>query len=64
LFDYNKDFSKAKIKHTLIIEELVIPKEYMNNPALARVNAKRKGKIKRIIDLDGKTFEKEIKFEA
>ena len=64
LFDYNKDFSKAKIKHTLIIEELVIPKEYMNNPALARVNAKRKGKIKRIIDLDGKTFEKELKFEA
>src|SRR3989344_75736 len=64
LFDYDKGFTKAKIKHTLIIEELVVPKEYANNPALARVNAKRKGKIKRIVDIDGDTFEKEIKFEA
>lgn len=64
LFDYNKDFSKAKIKHTFIIEELVVPKEYANNPALARVKARRKGKIKRITDVDGTTFEKEIKFEV
>ena len=64
LFDYDKNFTKAKIKHTLFIEELVVPKEYANNPALARVNAKRKGKIKRIVDIDGTTFEKEIKFEA
>ncbi|MBS3146165.1 hypothetical protein J4471_00530 [Candidatus Woesearchaeota archaeon] len=64
LFDYDKDFSKVKIKHTFIIEELVIPKEFANDPAKARVNAKRKGKIKRFIEVDGITFEKEIKFEA
>lgn len=64
LFDYGKDFLKAKIKHTFIIEELVVPREYANDPALARVKAKRKGKIKRIIDIDGSASEKEIKFEA
>lgn len=64
LFDYSKDFSKAKINHTFKIEELVVPKEYMNNPTLARIKAKRKGKIKRFVEVDGNIFEKEINFEA
>ena len=64
LFDYDKDFSKAKVKHTFIIEELVVPKEYANDPALARVKAKRKGKIKRFVEVDGNSYEQEIKFEA
>src|SRR3989338_6130226 len=60
----DKNFYKAKVKHTFIIEELVVPKEYANDPALARVKAKRKGKIKRFVEVDGNSYEQEIKFEA
>ena len=59
LFDVHQDFKEAKIKHTYIIEEIIIPKEYKNNFQLARLNAKRKGKIIREIILNGKKIIKE-----
>jgi len=59
-----KDFSNAKIKHLFIIKELIVPKEYENDYAQARTMAKRKGILKRIIELDGKIIEKETEFTA
>ncbi|MEM4244815.1 MAG: hypothetical protein QXR60_01240 [Candidatus Nanoarchaeia archaeon] len=59
-----KEFSNAKIRHTFMINELIVPKEYENDYAKARIMAKRKGKIKRIIELDRKKIEKEAEFTA
>ena len=44
-FEYatGKNFKEAKIKHMLNIKEIEIPKEYLNDPAKARVNGIRKG---------------------
>ncbi len=50
-------FAKSKsidIDITFIIEGAEIPKEYQNDFALARLHAKKKGQIKRVIILDGK----------
>ncbi len=63
-FGIEADFSEAKIKHALSITDIEVPEQYKNDPAQARVQAIRKGTIKRIIDLDGKVTEKEIKFAA
>lgn len=57
-FDIKKDFSKAFIKHKFEINEIVVPKEYENDFAKARLNAKRKGKLTRTLDVDGKIEEK------
>ncbi len=59
-----KDFRKALIKHIFVINELVVPKEYEDDYTKARIMAKRKGKIRRIIEIDGKIIEKEAWFEA
>jgi hypothetical protein len=59
-----KDFKKAIIKHVFIINELLVPKEYENDYSQARVMAKRKGKLKRTIEFDGKKIEKEAEFVA
>ncbi len=63
-FDIENDFKKLKIRHTFLINELVIDEKDKNDPALARVNAKRKGKIERFIDIDGNLSKKEINFSA
>ena len=60
VFDYEKDFKKLKIKHTFIINDLVIDDKDKNDFALARINAKRKGKIERFIDNDGEIIKKEF----
>lgn len=63
-FDINEGFKKVFIKHTYEISELIVPKEYENDFALARKHAKRKGIIKRIINLEGKQTIKEKDFVA
>ncbi|MAG47786.1 hypothetical protein CL617_04225 [archaeon] len=63
LFDTDEDFKDAEITHTFIIEEIVVPKEYENNPEEARLNAKRKGKLIRKIILDDKETVKEKEIE-
>ncbi len=65
LFDIKVDnFKDISIKHTYVIDEIIIPDEFKNNPEEARLNAKRKGRIIRKIDIDGKTEEKEIELLA
>lgn len=63
-FDVNIPYKKLFIMHTYEIEELVIPEEYKNSFSLARIHAKRKGKLIRKILVDGKQIEKNILFEA
>ncbi len=65
LFDINIDnFKDISIKHTYVIDDIIIPDEFKNNPEQARLNAKRKGRIIRKIGIDGKTEEKEIELLA
>jgi hypothetical protein len=63
-YDVDKDFKKLFIKHTILVKEIIIPDEYKNDFLKARLNARRKGKIIRYIDIDGKTEEKEFDFEV
>jgi hypothetical protein len=60
----NKDYKKVFIKHTFDIEDLEIPKEYMNDFAKARLFAIRKGKLIRQISIDGEQVKKEYKLEV
>lgn len=64
LFDHADQCKKVMISHTFTITDIIIPDEYKNNFELARVHAKRKGTIKRILDIDGQQSEKEIDFMA
>ena len=60
VFDLNiENFSNIKIRHRYIIDEFHIPEGYKNNPGLARINAKRIGKILRFIEVDGNKTEME-----
>lgn len=52
------------ITHTYIIKELAIPEKYKNDYAAARVQAKRKGVMKRTINAGGKTATIEHEFSA
>ncbi len=63
-FDVEDNFKKLKIKHTFIINDFVIDEKDKSDPALARINAKRKGIIERYLDIDGKQIKKEINFCA
>ncbi len=63
-FDFDPDFSEAKIVNKFIITELIVPKEYENDFAMARLMARRKGKLIRKIEVDGKKIEKEYSMEA
>jgi|SRR3989338_782678 len=63
-FDINNDFKKLFIKHTFLVNEIVISDEYKNDFAKARLNAIRKGKIIRHIDMDSKLEQKEFDFEV
>ncbi|MFA5176431.1 MAG: hypothetical protein WC413_04215 [Candidatus Nanoarchaeia archaeon] len=59
-FDVKEDFSNLIIKHIYEITDLIIPKETEDDFAKARLLAKRKGKIIRILNLDGKEIKKEF----
>lgn len=63
-FGIDSDFKEAKIKHMLSITDIEIPDECKNDPVQARLNAVRNGTIKRVMEVDGKVTEKEIKFSA
>ncbi|MEK6864305.1 MAG: hypothetical protein AABX27_03365 [Nanoarchaeota archaeon] len=63
-WDVKQEFSKLEIKHILNITDIVISPELRNDPAKARIEAKRKGKIVRILTIDGKEFRKETDFIA
>jgi len=55
----NKDYKEMKITHAYQINEIVIPKEYKKDAAKARLNAKRKGTVKRKMEIDGALTETE-----
>lgn len=57
------DFKKGTIEHTFVIKDIILPKGETDY-AKIRELAKRKGKIVRIADIDGKEVKKEIDFEA
>ncbi len=60
LWDSDKEgFKEADISHKYTIDELIIPEEYKNNFTEARLRAKRKGKVKRVLVVDGQREEKE-----
>jgi hypothetical protein len=63
-WDVKQEFSNMGIKHILNITEIVISPELRNDPAKARLEAKRKGKILRILTIDGKETRKETDFIA
>lgn len=63
-WDVKQEFSKLIIKHVLNITDIVISPEFRNDPAKARLEAKRKGRIARIIEIDGKQTKKETEFIA
>src|SRR3989344_6582313 len=63
-FDVSIDFKKLFIKHTFFVKDIIVPKEYENDFLKARLYSKRKGKILRIIDIDGRTEEREFDFEV
>lgn len=58
------EFKDAEVSHTFSVTDIIVPKDYANDPAAARVNAKRKGKMLRKAVVDGKLFEKEVEFEV
>lgn len=64
LFDFNGNFNHAIGEHTFIIEDFELPKEHEKDPAKARLYAKRKGKLIRILNIDGKIEEKNYNFSA
>ncbi len=57
------DLKKGNIEHTFIIKEIILPKGETDY-AKIRELAKRKGKIVRIANIDGKEVKKEVEFEA
>ncbi len=63
LFFDNKSFKEIKIKHTININEIILP-EGISDPVKMRGLAKRKGIITRIIKIDGNPTTKEKEFEA
>ena len=65
LFDHkDKNFKTVELKHQFIIEELVADQELKKDAARYRLEAKRKGKIKRTLTTDGKTTETEHEFSV
>ena len=59
LFDLkNKDFTEVNVSHTYMINELVAPEEVKKDPTRFRIEAKRKGTIKRILEVDGQKTER------
>jgi len=63
-FDIKHPFKKAIILHTYEIMSIQIPEQYKNDFALARLHGIRKGKIIRILNVDGKEERKEVNLEA
>jgi hypothetical protein len=60
-FDF-PNFNEIKINHTLEIKEVIIPSG-VSDPVKMRALSKRKGVVKRFIEIDGKKEVKEAGFE-
>ncbi|MBN2014086.1 MAG: hypothetical protein JW778_02800 [Candidatus Altiarchaeota archaeon] len=58
----DEEFKGIHITHRYSIGDIIIPEEYMGNYAMARIHAKRKGLLKRTLEVDGKKTEKEHEF--
>lgn len=58
-FDIPEDFKELEISHQYIIEGFDIPEEYRDNPRMARIKAKRVGKIKRELIMEEKGIQRE-----
>ncbi len=63
-FDIEKEFKQALVKHRFLIEDIEIPKEFENDMAMARLMAKRVGKIIRELNFDGEERKKECKLRV
>ena len=61
LFDF-PEFNEIKIKHTLIIDSIMLP-HGISDPVKIREQARKKGKIIREIKIDGRDERKEVDFE-
>ena len=59
-----KEFKVASVAHAFTITDIIIPKEYEHDMALARLHAKREGKIIRTVVFDGKEIKTEKDFVA
>lgn len=62
LWDLPHQLKKARIEHSYIVEEIILPKQQGLNTEQIRQNAKRKGKLIRKMLVDGKEFTKETAF--
>lgn len=64
-WDVKKDFKVLTIKHVLHITDIEFSQELMKkDPARARLEAKRKGKIERLLNIDGKEEKREAVLNA
>ncbi|MBD3387576.1 MAG: hypothetical protein GF416_01000 [Candidatus Altiarchaeales archaeon] len=61
-FDVSGGFKEAKVENTFVIDELVIPEGV--SAAEARLQAKRKGKVRRKVTVDGQEMESECELLA
>ena len=61
-FDVGLNWKEIKVNHVVIVDEIIYPK---NVPAEEmREKSKRKGKIVRIVDVDGREVVREAEFEV
>ncbi len=58
----SKSFKQASVKHIMNVKEIVLTPELKADSARARLEAKRKGVITRILTLDEKETKKEMEF--
>ncbi|MCK4491010.1 MAG: hypothetical protein KAU03_00195, partial [Candidatus Altiarchaeales archaeon] len=52
-------YEEIKISHSYSIQGFTIPEQYKNNSMMARIHAKRKGTIRRTVEVDGSASEQE-----
>lgn len=58
------DFKEAEIKHVFVIEEIIVPEEYKDDYEKIRKEGKKKGRLKRIMIVDGAKKEREVEIEV
>ena len=60
------EFKYAEINHTFVISEIVVPEELKKSDDFARIReeSKRKGKIVRVVNIDGQVIKSEKEFAA
>ncbi len=61
-FDVGLNWKEIKIHHIVIVDEIIYPKDCP--PEEMREKSKRKGRVVRTIEIDGRRIEKEVGFEV